>query len=85
MIDPTCAATNKPLAAPAIASPKRSRTWANFLTLDRIVVAPRIADIKLGQSSAARKMFPAEGLVRAKANKGYLVPLDQRGARTPAE
>src|ERR1700682_1528814 len=81
MIDPTCAATNTPLAAPAIASPKRSRMWANFLTLDRIVVAPRIADIRLGHPSAARKMFPAEGLARARANKGYLVPLDQRGAR----
>src|ERR1700686_1881461 len=38
MLDPTRAATNNPLAAPAIASPMRSRTWANFLTRDRIVV-----------------------------------------------
>jgi len=32
--DPTWAPTNSPLAAPAIASPMRSRTWANFLTRD---------------------------------------------------
>src|SRR5260370_7514368 len=38
MLDPTWVPTNNPLAAPAIASPMRSSTWANFLTRDCIVV-----------------------------------------------
>jgi hypothetical protein len=33
-LDPTWAPTNSPLAAPAIASPIRSRKWANLLTRD---------------------------------------------------
>jgi hypothetical protein len=41
MLDPTWAPTNNPLAAPAIASPMRSRTCSNFLTEDRIVVTNR--------------------------------------------
>ena len=38
MLEPTWAATNSPAAAPAIASPLRSSTWANFLTRNRMVV-----------------------------------------------
>lgn len=42
MLDPTWAATNNPFAAPAIASPMRSRTWADFLTEDRVESARRL-------------------------------------------
>src|ERR1700737_4670517 len=59
MLDPTWAPTNNPLAAPAIASPMRSRTWANFLTRDRIVVthgARRHQVRKLGHFTVAWKV-----------------------------
>ena len=57
MLDPTWTATNNPQDAPAIASPRRSRTWAAFLTRNCIVVPPRREDIKLGYNSALRKTF----------------------------
>src|SRR6266850_1943024 len=43
-LDPTSAATNRPLAAPAIARPRRSRTWANLRTRNRIVVTPQMTN-----------------------------------------
>src|SRR5882672_10308397 len=58
MLEPTRTATNKPLAAPAIASPMRSSTWANFRTRDRIVVPTECDDIRLGHFSAAWKALP---------------------------
>src|SRR4051812_34903956 len=39
MLDPVWAATNNPLAAPAMASPVLSRTWANLLTRVRMVIS----------------------------------------------
>src|ERR1035438_7634931 len=55
MLDPTWMATNNPHAAPAIASPMRSRTWAAFRTRDCIVLTTEREDIKLGHYSAMRK------------------------------
>lgn len=38
-LEPTWMATKSPLAAPAKARPKRSKTWANCLTRARITFA----------------------------------------------
>src|SRR5271155_5118441 len=56
--DPTWAATNNPLAAPAIASPMRSSRWANFLTRARIVITCGSPRMKLEQSLAVWKTLP---------------------------
>ena len=55
MLDPTWVATNNPHAAPANASPMRSRTWAALLARNCIIVTHRVRRIKPGYYSAARK------------------------------
>src|ERR1700686_4732069 len=65
MLDPTWAATNSPQAAPAIASPMRSRICAAFLTRNCIVVPPQREDIKLGHYSALRKTLRTREAARA--------------------
>src|SRR5580704_11771743 len=65
MLDPTWVATNNPHAAPAIARPERSRTWAAFLTRSCIVVTPRA--LKLGHYFAARKSLGRAGRPSATA------------------
>jgi hypothetical protein len=65
MLDPTWTATNNPHDAPAIASPRRSRTWAAFLTRNCIVVPQQREDIKLGHYSALRKTLLTREAARA--------------------
>src|SRR6185437_11212358 len=50
MVEPTWADTNSPHDAPAIASPMRSRTWANFLLRDRM---------RIPCGSPARELIPS--------------------------
>src|SRR5882724_9140783 len=42
MVEPTWAETNRPQAAPAIARPMRSSTWADFRTRNRIEAPCRL-------------------------------------------
>ena len=65
MLDPTWTATNNPHDAPAIPSPRRSRTWAAFLTRNCIVVPQQREDIKLGHYSALRKTLLTREAARA--------------------
>ena len=65
MLDPTWTATNNPHDAPAIASPRRPRTWAAFLTRNCIVVTPQREDIKLGHYSVLRKTLLTREAARA--------------------
>ena len=62
MLDPTWAPTNNPHAAPAIASPMRSRTWADFLTRNRIVATHKeCEEIRLGYFCSVWKVLHVAG------------------------
>src|SRR5258708_38226203 len=55
MLDPTWADTNNPHAAPAVASPIRSRTWANFLTRKRMGLADKSREQEISPSRSREK------------------------------
>src|SRR5258708_7893108 len=90
MLDPTWADTNNPHAAPAMASPIRSRTWANFLTRKRMGLADQSREQEISPSRSREKPRSRATLVlialgRLARSKGGFAEqfLLRRGLRAP--
>src|ERR1700733_3804129 len=82
MLVPTWTATNSPHAAPAIASPTRSRRWAAFLTRNCIVVIRQAEDIKLRALSCCAE-GPTRELPRQTGGNGRLPAIHKLNRRGP--